>query len=161
MAWVHLDRQMIVTIHRQVVTRIPRFSVSHDHQRTWLLHIRGAQPEDAGHYMCQVNSDPMVSQVGAVHVVGWYTMSNLRLAGNPFQRINYTSDRIPNPSLFPAFQIPTIVPSLSALILFSMVVQSFSMGLKIVYKLVKVQYSITLKKNIPCGYKILNPSSNM
>merc|ERR1740128_1141738 len=60
---------MIVTIHRQVVTRISRFSVSHDHQRTWLLHIRGAQPEDAGHYMCQVNSDPMVSQVGTVHVV--------------------------------------------------------------------------------------------
>ena len=51
-AWVHLDRQMIVTVHRQVVTRIPRFSVSHDHQRTWLLHIRGAQPEDAGRYMC-------------------------------------------------------------------------------------------------------------
>jgi len=68
-AWVHLDRQMIVTIHRQVVTRISRFSVSHDHQRTWLLHIRGAQPEDAGHYMCQVNSDPMVSQVGTVYVV--------------------------------------------------------------------------------------------
>merc|ERR1740128_765188 len=60
---------MIVTIHRQVVTRISRFSVSHDHQRTWLLHIRGAQPEDAGHYMCQVNSDPMVSQVGTVYVV--------------------------------------------------------------------------------------------
>ena len=71
-AWVHLDRQMIVTIHRQVVTRISRFSVSHDHQRTWLLHIRGAQPEDAGHYMCQVNSDPMVSQVGTVYVVGSY-----------------------------------------------------------------------------------------
>jgi len=52
-----------------VVTRISRFSVSHDHQRTWLLHIRGAQPEDAGHYMCQVNSDPMVSQVGTVYVV--------------------------------------------------------------------------------------------
>lgn len=61
---------MIVTIHRQVVTRIPRFSVSHDHPITWLLHIRGAQPEDAGRYMCQVNSDPMVSQQGAVTVVG-------------------------------------------------------------------------------------------
>lgn len=63
---------MIVTIHRQLVTRIPRYSVSHDHQRTWLLHIRGAQPEDAGRYMCQVNSDPMVSQVGNLHVVGQF-----------------------------------------------------------------------------------------
>ncbi|KAI9552050.1 hypothetical protein GHT06_022387 [Daphnia sinensis] len=68
-AWVHLDRQMILTIHRQVVARIGRFSVSYDHQRTWHLHIRGVQQEDAGRYMCQVNSEPMISQVGHVHVV--------------------------------------------------------------------------------------------
>ena len=61
---------MILTIHRQVVARIGRFSVSYDHQRTWHLHIRGVQPEDAGRYMCQVNSEPMISQVGHVHVVG-------------------------------------------------------------------------------------------
>jgi hypothetical protein len=72
-AWVHLDRQMILTIHRQVVARIGRFSVSYDHQRTWHLHIRGVQQEDAGRYMCQVNSEPMISQVGHVHVVGAYT----------------------------------------------------------------------------------------
>ena len=50
-AWVHLDRQMILTIHRQVVTRVGRFSVSYDHQRTWQLHIRGVHAEDAGTYM--------------------------------------------------------------------------------------------------------------
>ncbi|XP_046631459.1 lachesin-like isoform X2 [Daphnia pulicaria] len=60
---------MILTIHRQVVARIGRFSVSYDHQRTWHLHIRGVQQEDAGRYMCQVNSEPMISQVGHVHVV--------------------------------------------------------------------------------------------
>ena len=74
-AWVHLDRQMIITIHRQVVARIGRFSVSFDHQRTWHLHIRGVQQEDAGRYMCQVNSEPMISQVGHVHVVGAYTFT--------------------------------------------------------------------------------------
>lgn len=61
---------MILTIHRNVVTRIGRFSVSFDHQRTWHLHIRSVQPEDAGRYMCQVNTEPMLSQVGHVHVVG-------------------------------------------------------------------------------------------
>ena len=67
---MHLDRAMILTIHRNVVTRIGRFSVSFDHQRTWHLHIRNVQPEDAGRYMCQVNTEPMLSQVGHVHVVG-------------------------------------------------------------------------------------------
>ena len=42
---------MILTIHKQVVTRVGRFSVSYDHQRTWQLHIRGVQAEDAGTYM--------------------------------------------------------------------------------------------------------------
>jgi len=68
-AWIHLDRQMIVAIHEHLVTRIPRFSASHDSERTWSLHIRKAQPEDAGRYMCQVNSNPMITQVGIVDVV--------------------------------------------------------------------------------------------
>lgn len=69
-AWIHLDRQMIVAIHEHLVTRIPRFSASHDSERTWSLHIRKAQSEDAGRYMCQVNSNPMITQVGIVDVVG-------------------------------------------------------------------------------------------
>ena len=61
---------MIVAIHEHLVTRIPRFSASHDSERTWSLHIRKAQSEDAGRYMCQVNSNPMITQVGIVDVVG-------------------------------------------------------------------------------------------
>jgi len=68
-AWIHLDRQMIVAIHEHLVTRIPRFSASHDRHRTWSLHLRKAQSEDAGRYMCQVNSNPMITQVGIVDVV--------------------------------------------------------------------------------------------
>ena len=45
MAWIHLDRHMIVAIHQHLVTRIPRYSASHDaHRNTWTLHLRGAQP---------------------------------------------------------------------------------------------------------------------
>jgi len=69
-AWIHIDRQMILTIHRHVIARIPRFGITHDSQKTWLLHVKGAQPEDRGYYMCQVNTNPMISQVGYLQVVG-------------------------------------------------------------------------------------------
>jgi len=68
-AFVHIDRQMILTIHNHVITRIPRFSVSHDNSLTWTLHINKVSQEDRGYYMCQVNTDPMVSTVGFLDVV--------------------------------------------------------------------------------------------
>ncbi|XP_046399102.1 lachesin-like [Ischnura elegans] len=68
-AWIHIDRQMILTIHRHVVARLPRFSVSYDNQKTWLLHVTAVQKEDRGYYMCQVNTNPMISQVGYLQVV--------------------------------------------------------------------------------------------
>ncbi|KAJ8867911.1 hypothetical protein PR048_031719 [Dryococelus australis] len=71
-AWIHIDRQMILTIHRHVIARIPRFSVSHDNQKTWQLHVSAVQQEDRGYYMCQVNTNPMISQVGHLQVVGEY-----------------------------------------------------------------------------------------
>lgn len=68
-AWIHIDRQMILTIHRHVISRVPRFSVSHDNAKTWLLHVNSVQQEDRGYYMCQVNTNPMISQVGYLQVV--------------------------------------------------------------------------------------------
>ncbi|VVC92393.1 unnamed protein product [Leptidea sinapis] len=60
---------MILTIHRHVITRLARFSVSHDNAMTWLLHVSQVQQEDRGYYMCQVNTNPMISQVGYLQVV--------------------------------------------------------------------------------------------
>ncbi|KAL1492325.1 hypothetical protein ABEB36_010586 [Hypothenemus hampei] len=68
-AWIHIDRQMILTIHRHVISRITRFSVSHDNAKTWLLHVNNVHKEDRGYYMCQVNTNPMISQVGYLQVV--------------------------------------------------------------------------------------------
>lgn len=76
-AWIHIDRQMILTIHRHVIARIPRFGITHDSQKTWLLHVKGAQPEDRGYYMCQVNTNPMISQVGYLQVVGEYIFCSI------------------------------------------------------------------------------------
>ena len=61
---------MILTIHNHVITRIPRFTITHDKHFTWSLKIENVQKEDKGFYMCQVNTDPMVSKVGYLDVVG-------------------------------------------------------------------------------------------
>ena len=71
-AFIHIDRQMILTIHNHVITRIPRFTITHDKHFTWSLKIENVQKEDKGFYMCQVNTDPMVSKVGYLDVVGMY-----------------------------------------------------------------------------------------
>ncbi|KAG8176126.1 hypothetical protein JTE90_014080 [Oedothorax gibbosus] len=68
-AWVHVDKQTLLTIHTHVITRNKRVSVSHYSYRTWLLHLRNAEQEDAGYYMCQVNTQPMISQVGYLDIV--------------------------------------------------------------------------------------------
>ncbi|XP_050734253.1 lachesin-like [Eriocheir sinensis] len=68
-AWIHLNRKMIVSIHNHVITRQPRFTVTHDSHKTWTLHVRQVTQEDRGHYMCQVNTAPMISQQGYLQVV--------------------------------------------------------------------------------------------
>ncbi|XP_053955130.1 lachesin [Anastrepha ludens] len=68
-AWIHIDRQMILTIHRHVISRIPRYSITYDNSNTWLLHVNQAHQDDRGYYMCQVNTNPMISQVGYLQVV--------------------------------------------------------------------------------------------
>lgn len=35
-----------------------------------MLHVSSVQQEDRGYYMCQVNTNPMISQVGYLQVVG-------------------------------------------------------------------------------------------
>lgn len=64
-----MDRQMILTIHKHVISRIPRFGVSYDGQKTWFLNIANVQPVDRGFYMCQVNTNPMMSQIGYLEIV--------------------------------------------------------------------------------------------
>lgn len=82
---------MLLTVHKHVVVKVPRFSVSHDNQKTWLLHITSVQQDDRGYYMCQVNTNPMISQVGFLQVVGKYrfakrNLSNEMRAADPADR---------------------------------------------------------------------------
>uniref|UniRef100_A0A8D8VD53 Lachesin n=1 Tax=Cacopsylla melanoneura TaxID=428564 RepID=A0A8D8VD53_9HEMI len=66
--WVKADTKAIQAIHEHVITHNPRVGVSHTDHSTWNLHIKGVQEEDRGHYMCQINTDPMKSQMGYLDV---------------------------------------------------------------------------------------------
>lgn len=69
-AWLRVDTQTILTIHSHVITKNHRIGVTHSEHRTWYLHIREVRESDRGWYMCQINTDPMKSQVGYLDVVG-------------------------------------------------------------------------------------------
>jgi hypothetical protein len=69
-AWLRVDTQTILTIASHVITKNHRIGVTHSDHRTWYLHIRDMKESDRGWYMCQINTDPMKSQVGYLEVVG-------------------------------------------------------------------------------------------
>lgn len=64
-AWIKSDSKAILAIHTHMVAHNPRLSVTHNGHNTWKLHVTNVQPNDSGTYMCQVNTDPMRSQVSA------------------------------------------------------------------------------------------------
>ncbi|XP_073992989.1 neurotrimin-like isoform X3 [Rhodnius prolixus] len=68
-AWLRVDTQTILTIHSHVITKNHRIGVTHSDHRTWYLHIKDLKQSDRGWYMCQINTDPMKSQVGFLDVV--------------------------------------------------------------------------------------------
>lgn len=73
-AWLRVDTQTILTIHNHVITKSQRIGVTHSEHRTWYLHIKEVKETDRGWYMCQINTDPMKSQVGYMDVVGKHVL---------------------------------------------------------------------------------------
>merc|ERR1711953_1419235 len=68
--WIKADTKAIQAIAMHVITNNPRVSVSHDELRAkFRLHIAGVTLEDAGPYMCQINSMPVVKQAGYLTVI--------------------------------------------------------------------------------------------
>ncbi|XP_069165301.1 lachesin isoform X2 [Procambarus clarkii] len=67
-AWIFVETQTILTIHHTIITKNPRFSLARNDHKHWYLEISDVRPSDRGMYMCQVNSDPMMSQVGFLDV---------------------------------------------------------------------------------------------
>ncbi|XP_049318511.1 opioid-binding protein/cell adhesion molecule homolog isoform X2 [Bactrocera dorsalis] len=68
-AWLRVDTQTILTIQNHVITKNNRMSLTQAEKRAWILRIRDVKEADKGWYMCQINTDPMKSQVGYLDVV--------------------------------------------------------------------------------------------
>nr|CAD7395538.1 unnamed protein product [Timema cristinae] len=68
-AWIKSDSKAILAIHTHLVAHNPRLSVTHNGHNTWKLHVSTVQKNDSGTYMCQINTDPMRSQMGNLDVV--------------------------------------------------------------------------------------------
>lgn len=64
--WVKADTKAIQAIHEHVITHNSRVSVTHTDSVTWNLHIKNVNEDDRGGYMCQLNTDPMKSQVSGL-----------------------------------------------------------------------------------------------
>ncbi|XP_055298956.1 neurotrimin-like isoform X2 [Sitodiplosis mosellana] len=68
-AWLRVDTQTILTIQTHVITKNHRMIVTHVEKRAWQLKIRDVKESDKGWYMCQINTDPMKSQIAYLDVV--------------------------------------------------------------------------------------------
>ena len=65
-----MDTQTILTIAVHVITKNHRISVTNSDKKSWFLNVRDVRESDRGWYMCQINTDPMKSQMGYLEVVG-------------------------------------------------------------------------------------------
>ena len=54
----------------RVITRNPRYSVVRREGGLWQLTIKDVKPSDQGWYMCQINTEPMMSEKGFLEVTG-------------------------------------------------------------------------------------------
>ena len=71
-AWVRVDTQTVLTMSEHVITKNHRIRVSEPDSNVWRLEISDIRRTDAGHYMCQINTDPMQSQLAYLDVMGQY-----------------------------------------------------------------------------------------
>ncbi|XP_050079040.1 lachesin-like [Anopheles maculipalpis] len=68
-AWLRVDTQTILTIQNHVITKNKRIGITYTEKKTWQLRIKDIRETDRGWYMCQINTDPMKSQMGYLDVV--------------------------------------------------------------------------------------------
>ena len=65
---MRFDTKAILAVHTHMVTHNPRMSVTHNGRDSWTLKINNVQQNDSGLYSCQINTEPMTTQVGALNV---------------------------------------------------------------------------------------------
>ncbi|PRD30586.1 UNVERIFIED_CONTAM: hypothetical protein NCL1_26001 [Trichonephila clavipes] len=78
-----MDTQTLLTIYKNVITRDKRIRVTNNNLQ-WNLHISKVEEKDKGYYMCQINTEPMVSQLGYLDVMDsklLFTIKGKKLKG--------------------------------------------------------------------------------
>lgn len=73
MAWIRKDKHILLALQEKVISQNSRIKV-YRNNKAFNLHISDVREEDRGEYMCQVNSEPMISQSGYLQVTGMYEM---------------------------------------------------------------------------------------
>lgn len=68
-AWLHSEKGTLA-VYPIVVTQNDRMSVSFDNRATYNLKLQNIQESDAGKYICQINTGPVISISGTLSVVG-------------------------------------------------------------------------------------------
>ena len=68
-AWIRVDTQTVLSFNEHVITKNHRIRVSAPEKNIWRLDISQVRRRDAGFYMCQINTDPMQSQLAYLDVV--------------------------------------------------------------------------------------------
>lgn len=95
--WLRASDQTILSVHTRTVTHNARIAVSYEAggssgsgavsgnafgvtgssqaaeevvNGTWQLHIRQLKKSDRDCYMCQINTDPMISELGCLDILG-------------------------------------------------------------------------------------------
>merc|ERR1711915_1068836 len=59
----------LLTYGRQTYSSDPRFQLIHERPNNWKLQIKSTKKSDAGHYECQVSSDPPLIKYAFLDVV--------------------------------------------------------------------------------------------
>ncbi|KAF2354803.1 Immunoglobulin V-set domain [Trinorchestia longiramus] len=60
-SWIRSRDHHLITVGRQTYSSDNRFSVNFNrHLNQWTLHLRYVQPRDAGEYICQLSTDPVM-----------------------------------------------------------------------------------------------------
>ncbi|RWS28855.1 lachesin-like protein, partial [Leptotrombidium deliense] len=70
-AWLRSDPDTgtLLSLHTTIIAKDHRLRVTHNNYRQWYLHIKDVQESDRGFYMCQINTESMISQTGFLDVL--------------------------------------------------------------------------------------------
>ncbi|KAJ2952302.1 hypothetical protein O0L34_g4585 [Tuta absoluta] len=67
-AWLRVDTQTLLTVGPHVITKNHRVAITKLDPQTWALTLRDVRPADGGQYMCQINTEPMITQTHTMQV---------------------------------------------------------------------------------------------